>query len=153
MLWVIKSCYMAMRKKEQLNISSQAQKQLRAFGVAAVYLFGSRAERVARPGSDYDFAIIMKDARKATPYVDTALYNQLYDIMSAAIVERDFKTIDLVFLQRAPLYYTINVLKYGILIYDGDPKARLAFEERGRLMYMDFAPYRKQLEEATLAMI
>jgi hypothetical protein len=81
------------------------------------------------------------------------LYGALFDILNAAIVKRDFKTIDLVFLQRAPLYYSLNAFKYGKLIYDSDPKARLRFEERVRLMYMDFEPHRKELEEATLAMI
>lgn len=136
-----------------IKLTKDAEQKLRALGVAAIYLFGSRAEGIARPGSDYDFAIIMQDARKAIPYVDALLYNQLYDIINAAIAQRDFQTIDLVFLQRAPLYYTMNVLKYGVLLYDGNSKARLQFEERARLMYMDFEPYRQELEKATLAMV
>lgn len=136
-----------------VRLTKDAEEKLRALDIAAIYLFGSRAEGIARLGSDYDFAIIMRDARKAAPHVDTVLYNQLLDIMSAAIMQRDFQRIDLVFLQRAPLYYTINVLKYGILLYDGDYHARLNFEERARLMYLDFEPYRKELEKATLTMV
>ena len=136
-----------------LPFSALQQDQLRAEGVAAVYLFGSRAQGNARETSDYDLALIMQNTKGIVPYINTSLYNALLDCVSQAIQEPTLPTIDLVFLQRVPLYYTMNVLKSGILIYDGNPHARLQFEERARLMYMDFEPYRKELEYATLAMI
>lgn len=136
-----------------IRFSGNTTQQLSNLGVVAVYLFGSRAEGTARPGSDYDFAFIMHDTRRITPYVGKELYQQLFDIVNGAITQRDFQTIDLVFLQRVPLYYTMNVLKYGNLLYDGDPRVRTSFEERARLMYMDFEPYRKELEAAALAMV
>ncbi len=134
-------------------LTNEAEQKLRELGVTAIYLFGSRAEGTARPGSDYDFAIIMNDAQQVSPNIPMDLYGALLDILNTAIIKRDFKTIDLVFLQRVPLYYSMNAFKYGKLIYDGDPQARLRFEERVRLMYMDFEPYRKALEEATLALV
>lgn len=61
------------------------------------------------------------------------------------------RDVDVVFLQRAPLYYTTHALKYGRVVYDANPRARVRFEERVRATVMDFHPLRRELERAVLA--
>lgn len=133
------------------------ERRLRALGVATIYLLGSRATGTATPRSDYDFGVILDRGTQAhgeRTYPD--LHAALYTLLSDRLPREEppppgiLRDLDVVFLQRAPLYYTTHALRYGSLLYDGNPRARVAFEERTRALVMDFAHYRRALEEALL---
>ena len=53
-----------MRRNEVLSALKQAEPDLRARGVAALYIFGSIARDEARPGSDVDVFIDKDKSRK-----------------------------------------------------------------------------------------
>ena len=48
--------------------------------------------------------------------------------------------IDLVFLKDAGLELRFHVLRYGKVLYEGDQKARLDFEDKTTLDYCDYRP-------------
>lgn len=141
-----------------ITFSGSDQARLRELGVAAVYLMGSRAVGTATARSDYDFGVVLDRAERAT---DDRVYPELHIALYALLADRlpkedappqgTLRDVDVVFLQRAPLYYTTHALKYGVLLYDGNPHARMRFEERAREEVMDFQPLRRELERALLA--
>lgn len=132
--------------------------RLRELGVAAVYLMGSRAAGTATARSDYDLGVILDRGERAR---DDRGYPELHAALYALLSERipadeppppgTLRDLDIVFLQRAPLYYTTHALRRGVLLYDGNAHARVWFEESAREAVMDFAPLRRQLEQALLA--
>lgn len=140
--------------------SDDDRARFRELGVAAVYLIGSRAVGTATARSDYDFGVVLDRAERATddhvhPELHAALYGLLCDRLpkDEVLPTGMLRDVDVVFLQRAPLYYTTHALKYGILLYEGNPRALVQFEERAREAVMDFQPLRRELEQALLASI
>lgn len=146
-----------------VQLTDQEQQKLKELGVAALYLFGSRAQGIAGPLSDYDFAVLMRDAKVTN---DAArfhrnLYAPMYDILSDVVGRDDsppppdghFRNIDIVFLQRdtVPLELRFHVIRHGRTLYDRDPKIRGQFEERTMLAYCDFRPMLDVFDRTILA--
>jgi len=48
----------------QIELMQKDKEALRKAGVSALYLFGSRAQGVSGPTSDFDFGILLKNLRK-----------------------------------------------------------------------------------------
>jgi uncharacterized protein len=124
-------------------------KKLQDLGVGLVYLFGSYAEEVAGPGSDVDVAVVMNDPRIAQGSTGE-LYNTLFDIFSDVFDLSDFKTIDIVFLDKAPLELSFDVITHGAILYETSSDARLDFEERIEARYRDFYPILQEFNRAIL---
>ena len=114
----------------------------------AVYLFGSRAQGMESPVSDYDYAVLM--AQKGYQKGDKT-YLKLYDILSEIsprTLEND--VIDIVFLKDATLELKFHVIRYGRVLYDADPKARADFESQTTLLYCDYRPLLDEFDQAIL---
>lgn len=107
--------------------------------VAAAYLFGSQATGAPGPLSDVDVAVALTaHSGEATPDVRA-------DILAVAIDALGTDEVDLVLLDRAPPLLRHRVLKDGVLLVDRDPRARVRFETRALLDYLDTAPLREIL--------
>lgn len=106
--------------------------------VIAVYLFGSRALGLEHPWSDYDYAILTK---KNNHTKGDALYRKLYHVLSD-ISPRSEKNdlIDIVYLRSVNLELAFHIIRYGQLILDRDPIARLECEVMIQRKYCDFKP-------------
>jgi predicted nucleotidyltransferase len=113
---------------------------LKSLGVRALILFGSRAQELARDDSDFDFAVIGPSTK--------AVYNQLYDLLSAKI--NKLVNIDIVFLDNSPMELNMHVVKYGKLLFEDSPGVFADFKQNTMLIYADFAPYRREFQQATL---
>lgn len=104
----------------------------------AVYLFGSRAQGREGPLSDYDYAVLLKDKghSKGDP-----VYFELYDLFSE-VSPRTLKNdvLDIVFLRDTNLEMCFHIIRYGKILYEKDPNARLDFEIRTTLLYCDYRP-------------
>ena len=122
--------------------------QLQAFfngdhiGIVCVYVYGSVARGGARGTSDIDVAVLY--AQEPPPTLDGLGLELGYTL------ERLLgKPVDLVILNRAPLDLIHRVLRDGILVYDGDPSARIRFEVQARSAYFDLLPYLRQYRRVT----
>lgn len=106
--------------------------------VEAVYLFGSRALGREHPLADYDYAVLLKE--KGYKKGDS-VYDSLYEIFSE-ISPRGLKNdvIDIVFLKDIGLELKFHVVRYGKVLYDADPQARVNFESDTMLSYCDYRP-------------
>jgi predicted nucleotidyltransferase len=135
-----------------IQFSDTDKEKLSHLGIAALIIFGSQAQGIAREGSDYDFGVlvqnigILRDSKRRS-----ALYSELYDILSGAITQ--LVNIDIVFLADAPAELQMHVVNHGVPVYEDDPNAFLRFKERAMLSYADFAPYRELFHRMILARI
>ncbi len=91
---------------------------LRRYTVDVAYLFGSRADGSAYPGSDYDLAFLFKDFNPQRHNITMAIAIQLE-------LEEKFKApVDIVFLQKAPVVLAFEVISKGIVFYSTDEDFR-----------------------------
>lgn len=143
-----------------IRFDGKMKTKLKKLGVGVIYLIGSRAITNARPNSDFDFAVVMKDPKKLSKGT-LNLYHELYQIFSDAVPNIRIKLpfpdnmieIDIVFLQTAPLYYSIAARDKGIVLYEISPRFRANYEAQITNEYMDFEPLRREQEAAILSMI
>ena len=135
----------------ELTIMKQeiSAEKLQTLEVALVYLFGSHAEGVAGPGSDIDVAVAMTDPRVVQGGT-MELYNNLFNMFSDIFDMSDFKNMDIVFLDKAPLELCFDVITHGKVLYEISPEFRLGFEDRIETRYRDFYPLLQEFNKAIL---
>jgi predicted nucleotidyltransferase len=104
--------------------------------VAFAYLFGSQAKGEVGPLSDIDIAVGFDESVASDQRFDLRLevLGELTDLFKS-------DDIDLVVLNDAPPLLAHRVLKEGLLLFSADEKARLEFETRAVLKYLDWKPY------------
>jgi len=95
--------------------------------IVAIYIFGSVATAKNRSGSDIDVAIMVRGQVKGMGRVqlETSLSNFLG------------KDVDLIIFGEATPLLQHQILKYGCLIYERDPKERMRQEIAARREYLD----------------
>jgi predicted nucleotidyltransferase len=133
-----------------ISFSKEHRDALRILGVETVYLFGSRARGTAHDASDYDVGVVFKDP---TTIADHQLetYQMLYAIVSEYLPDQPGGTHpDLSFLQFANAALEMSAID-GVVLFEIDPKSRLAYEEAVIKRYDDYRYLRNVYEEATFA--
>lgn len=100
---------------------------LRAAGAVFGYLHGSRAAGTARPDSDTDVGAHFGGRAPSS-----------WEVPLPA-------GVDLVVLDRTPLYLAGRIALRGRLLFDDDPPARVAWEADTRTRYLDELPYIEQM--------
>jgi len=99
----------------------------RHVNIVAIYIFGSVATAKNRSGSDIDVAIMVRGQVNGMERVqlETSLSNILR------------KDVDLIIFGEATPLLQHQILKYGDLIYERDPKERTRQEVAARREYLD----------------
>ena len=110
------------------RVSSVAETDER---VLFVYLFGSFARGDAREGSDVDLAVGVSGDFSLLD--DASLSDRL-----AEAIGRD---VDMVLLNRAPLWLQFRILGEGVVLFSRDETARVAFRAHVEKAFLDFRPY------------
>lgn len=111
-------------------------------GVAAVYLFGSRARGTARPDSDVDLGVLYR-AKPSPTLLGQPFAEQVE--LSAAIG----KPVDVVVMNTAPADLVHRVLRDGHLLLEADRSTRIAFEVKSRNEYFDLLPILQRYRRAS----
>ncbi len=103
--------------------------QLRQAGARFAFVHGSRARGEGRPGSDLDVAAWWGSPAPAS-----------WDV---GVPDR----VDLLVLDSAPLELAGRVALHGVLLFDDDPPARVEWQARTRLIYLDEEDRQRRLDE------
>lgn len=105
--------------------------------IVAIYIFGSIATAKNRAGSDIDMAIMFRSPIKGMERVqlETSLSN---------LLGRD---VDLIVFEEASPLLQHQILKYGCLVYESDPKERVRQEVVARREYLDTTVLYKVIED------
>lgn len=127
-------------------------KKLKDLNVGLVYLFGSQVEGASGPASDFDIGIVFVNQDVARGDT-TETYNALYDIFSEVLDLSNFRSVDMVFLERTSLELRFNAISHGVLLFEISSEFRLNFEERTEALYRDFRPLLKEFNKAVLEKI
>lgn len=106
--------------------------------LAAVYLFGSAARGDATQNSDLDIAILVAEKKRIA-----GLRFMLFAEFSRALKRND---IDIVILNTSSnLILQDDIIRCGVLIYEGDSDAREEYESRILHSGIDFRQQRKKV--------
>lgn len=133
-------------------LSEAERKQLERLNVAALVLFGSRAQGLGKAESDYDIGVLLREPADLTqPERRREIYDALYDLLSSRV--HTLTNIDIVFLEAAPAELQAHVVRYGKVMFESDPDAFANFKERAMLAYADFAPIRDTFHRSILERI
>ncbi len=122
-------------------IASRARGLLAKFPeVKLVYLFGSHVEGPVGPLSDYDFGVLVEDARDI-PMLRARLAHELGRLLGT-------DRIDVVILNLAPIELAYAVIAQGRPIYQRDEATRVEYEAEVMGHYGDYLPFlRAQAED------
>ena len=130
-------------------LSTQTKKELNQLGVVVVYLFGSRAQRVAFHFSDYDVGIVFADFQNGSKNRNLSTYTKIYDLLQRDIPEIvNGPRLDISFLQNANPGLAMAAIRYGKVLYESDSRTRANFEENVFQRYLDYIPLQRAYEEA-----
>lgn len=111
--------------------------------LCALYLYGSRARRQSRPGSDVDLAVILR-----ADLSPSARWHKRLALMDAAAMALGTDAIDLLLLDEVPSALGHRVIRDGRLLFDREPHRRVQVVEDVLRRYLDEAPLRQALDEA-----
>ncbi len=133
-----------------IRFSKEHQDALRAIGVTAVYLFGSRVLGGAREDSDYDIGVVLSNpAAVADNQLD--VYHKLYAMLAEYIPdEASGARPDISLLQFANAALEMAAID-GLVLFESNPKERVAYEEGVIERYDDYRYLRGIYEDATFA--
>ena len=134
------------------NFSKGEVAEFKKHSINALVLFGSRAQNISGPASDFDFGVILNDARLLRNAAKkTKIYNFLYDVLSPRV--RNLANVDIVFLETAPAELQAHVMKYGRALFESKENIFADFRARVMESYADFAPLRAVFHSGILSRI
>jgi predicted nucleotidyltransferase len=118
-----------------IAMKKRFKEELGKLGILIVYLFGSKATGRGSRLSDVDIGVVCKDSMQD---MDTRpLYNRLYEFFSDLYPH---SRLDIVFLQTATLALQFFAIRDGKVIFEGDPRFTVDYENRVIQQYLDFRP-------------
>ena len=136
----------------KIILNNQEKALLKKAGVSALVLFGSQAQGLAGPMSDFDFGVLLADNKDFFSIQRrNYIYDTLYDMLSAKIEK--LANIDIVFLEQAPMELQSHTANCGIVVYEAYPNVFARFKEKVITLYADFEPLRNIFHSAILARI
>lgn len=115
--------------------------------ILAAYLFGSQSKGKSNKYSDIDIAILFDDTVRGEDYTDKqiTIMGNLSDALN--------KEIDIVVLNRAPLFLKYHILKEGVKVYERYGRNEHNFEAQTITHYLDFLPIKNKIENGLLSKI
>jgi predicted nucleotidyltransferase len=117
-------------------------------GVAAVYLFGSRAEGRTHRESDVDVAVLLDRRVYPTAKERFDLRVRLTSDLIAVLHEND---VDLVVLNDAPPLFARRIVLDGLRLHCADHEIEHAFRRDVQIRAADLAPFLQRMRRIKLA--
>jgi uncharacterized protein len=111
--------------------------------VQLAYLYGSTVTGLATPLSDVDVALVAGEALRPLVRLKLVLRVQVALADCCGIPNAEVRLMD-----EAPLVFRGRVVTDGVLVYARDDGFRVEFETTTRLLYFDYLPIHRELQEA-----
>lgn len=111
------------------------KEKLEKLGVYIVYLFGSKAIGEESRLSDIDIGVVFKDPPPVKE--NRFVYHTLYELFSELYPD---SSLDIVFLQNAPLALQFFTIKDGKILFEKNPIFTADYENQVINQYLDFKP-------------
>ena len=118
----VKGCIAAALKKRQ--------------EIAACYLFGSMAR--SGKGADVDVGVLLKAG-----FVPDARYEGK---IAAELESAGIRSTDVRILNNASLRFLSQVMRYGVVVFSNDEKARIGFESSVMTRFMDMKAFHEEYD-------
>lgn len=127
---------------QEKSLDVKIGKELRKFGVAIVYLYGSEALGRANRLSDIDIGIVLEDPSSSLKDRQRRydLYSKILNLLDPILVPGSSKEIDLVFLQAASPILQFQAINAGHTLFVADPVFQADFEASVVREYLDIRP-------------
>ena len=106
--------------------------------VRFAYLFGSQVKGTAGVLSDIDVAVFFDEKI----YAQGNIYGLEYELVLKLEKALETGRVDLVVLNKAPIFLRYQILKGGEIIYCCSEKERVKFHEETIRLHLDFLPFR-----------
>lgn len=103
--------------------------------IAVLYLFGSRAKRTDRPGSDWDFGVVSVRGMPSDPWWLPQLTVDLAQLVGS-------NRVDVVLLDAAAASLAFAVIRDGIVVFERSTGDAIRFRVKAVAQYLDTAPLR-----------
>jgi len=103
--------------------------------VIAAYLYGSAAQGIMRVDGDIDGGILLADDFAPDYQYGVRMADEIQSRLCLT------RVVDLRVLNRRPVRFLNQVLRYGILVFVRDEKKRVEFETGVLKDYLDFKPF------------
>jgi len=114
-------------------MKKELKSKFEELGIIVVYLFGSRATGRESRLSDIDIGVVLQEAPREN---DTrTLYHHLYTLFAKMY---SASTLDIVFLQEAPLALQYSAITEGKILFEKDPQLTVDYENYVINHYLDF---------------
>lgn len=106
--------------------------------VVVGYIFGSYSAERARPKSDIDIAVLLRESIDSKDYgnIKLSIINDLIELLS-------FDRIDVVILNTSPPLLSHEVIKRGLLLFSKDETKRIQYTANATMHYIDTIHLRK----------
>lgn len=116
-------------------------------GIAAVYLFGSRAKGKPNP-RDYDFAVLFNEAEIGDRLEQDLIVDGIQSALAGALGK-----VDVVRLNDTDLVLTQQVLRYKVLVYCRSRAYKAEWETQARYRIWDMEPIHIRYRDAVFGRI
>jgi predicted nucleotidyltransferase len=126
---------------DELDIGALTEYLSSQEDVLAAYLFGSQAAGKARPSSDVDVAVLLRDEDSIV-----RLYRRLE--LTGGVSDVCGREADVIVLNDAPPILQHQILKARQMIFERDRHARVEFEVMAGKIYADLEPQREFFRRA-----
>ena len=134
---------------KEVKFSKKQKKVFEELGVSLVYVFGSQIDGTQNKLSDIDVGVVFDKNRKKRTEKD---YTKLFDVFTD--VFREYRKVDLIFLQDASLMLQSRVVFGGKLLYQGnDELAEVNYKEFVMKRHADTQYFRDMRQKAILERI
>lgn len=113
--------------------------------IAAAYLFGSFHKKSTTPLSDLDIALLFYNniSKEDMENIENKIFNDISSYLGT-------EEVDLINLNNSPLSIKYGVLKDKEFLYCGNKDFIVDFESNVILEYIDFKPYRDEMNRMFL---
>ena len=129
---------MGLAKKERIELLKYVIREHEE--VLLAYLYGSAVQGNLRADSDIDIGILL---------ADDAVPDHLYAIKMAGEIRsrcRLDREVDVRILNRRPIRFLHQVLRYGEIVFVRDERKRVDFETDVIKAYLDFKPFLREYD-------